>query len=147
MNLSYLSTTLITIFLFVTFFPINHNSESHKFYNHMIQEKEIGFSNLRQLTFSGENVEAYFSSDGEKLIFQSHDEGSLCDLIYIMNIETGSTNMVSTGEGMTTCSCFVYPDCQKRIYTSTHLGNKNFQKNQTIVWAMFGIFILTMMFF
>ena len=88
MNLSYLSTTLITIFLFVTVFPINHNSESHKFYNHMIQEKEIRLSNFRQLTFS---------SDGEKLIFQSHDGDSLCDQIYIMNIETGSTNMVSTG--------------------------------------------------
>ena len=124
MKLSYLSTILIAIFLFVTFFSINHNPEGHTFHNDLIQEKEIRFSNLRQLTFSGENAEAYFSSDGKKLIFQSHDGDSLCDQIYIMNIETGSTNMVSTGKGVTTCSYFVYPDCQKAIYASTHMGNK-----------------------
>lgn len=124
MKLSYLSTILLAIFLFVTFFSINHNPEGHTFHNDLIQEKEIRFSNLRQLTFSGENAEAYFSSDGKKLTFQSHDGDSLCDQIYIMNIETGSTNMVSTGDGVTTCSYFVYPDCQKAIYASTHMGNK-----------------------
>ena len=82
MKLSYLSTILIAIFLFVTFFSINHNPESHTFHNDLIQEKEIRFSNLRQLTFSGENAEAYFSSDGKKLIFQSHDGDSFCDQIY-----------------------------------------------------------------
>ena len=61
MKLSYLFTILITIFSFVTFFSINHNPESHTFHNDLIQEKEIRFSNLRQLTFSGENAEAYFS--------------------------------------------------------------------------------------
>ena len=81
------------------------------------------------------------------MIFQSHDGDSLCDQIYIMNIETGSTNMVSTGEGVTTCSYFVYPDCQKAIYNSLIWETKNVQKNQTIVWVMFGSFILTMMFF
>ena len=121
MKLPYLSTILIALFLFVTFFSKNHNPESHTFNNDLIQEKEIRFSNFRQLSFSGENAEACFSSDGEKLIFQSHDGDSLCDQIYIMNIETGSTNMVSTGEDVTTCNCFVYPDCQKAIYESTHL--------------------------
>ena len=58
------------------------------------------------------------------MIFQSHDGDSLCDQIYIMNIKTGNTNMVSTGEGVTTCSYFVYPDCKKAIYASTHMGNK-----------------------
>ena len=31
--------------------------------------------NLRQLTFGGENAEAYFSSDGRQLIFQSKRDG------------------------------------------------------------------------
>lgn len=124
MKLSYLYTTLIIIFLLVTFFSINQGPARQKQHNYLIQEKEIRLSNLRQLTFSGENAEAYFSNDGERLIFQSHDGDSLCDQIYIMNIKTGSINMVSTGEGVTTCSYFVYPDCKKAIYASTHMGNK-----------------------
>ncbi|MCI0532338.1 MAG: hypothetical protein L0Y74_10410, partial [candidate division Zixibacteria bacterium] len=35
---------------------------------------EPHLKNIRQLTFGGENAEAYFSSDGRRLIFQStHD--------------------------------------------------------------------------
>src|ERR1043166_9089673 len=37
------------------------------------QEKHL--RNIRQLTFAGENAEAYFSSDGKKLIFQSTRNG------------------------------------------------------------------------
>jgi Tol biopolymer transport system component len=36
------------------------------------QEKHL--RNIRQLTFGGENAEAYFSGDGKKLIFQSTPE-------------------------------------------------------------------------
>ena len=124
MKLSYLYTTLIIIFSLVTFFSINHGPARQKQHNDLIEEKEIRLSNLRQLTFSGENAEAYFSKDGDRLIFQGHDGDSLCDQIYIMNIKTGSINMVSTGDGVTTCSYFVYPDCKKAIYASTHMGNK-----------------------
>ena len=34
-------------------------------------EKEVHLANVRQLTFGGENAEAYFSFDGTRLIFQS----------------------------------------------------------------------------
>ena len=93
--------------------------------NHLIQKDEEHFKNLRQLTFSGENAEAYFSSDGKKLIFQAHDGDSLCDQIYIMDIASGSTEMVSTGNGVTTCSFFQYPDDDGIIYASTHLANSD----------------------
>ena len=93
--------------------------------NHLIQEGEKHFKNLRQLTFSGENAEAYFSSDGKKLILQAHEGDSLCDQIYIMNIASGSTEMVSTGNGVTTCSFFQYPDDDGIIYASTHLANSD----------------------
>ena len=33
--------------------------------------QEVHLRNIRQLTFEGENAEAYFSFDGTKLIFQS----------------------------------------------------------------------------
>src|SRR5262245_60124350 len=68
------------------------------------QEKHL--RNIRQLTFAGENAEAYFSSDGRKLIFQSTRDGRECDQIYTMNIDGSDVKMVSTREGRTTCSYF-----------------------------------------
>ena len=77
--------------------------------NEFIEPEEKHFKNLRQLTFSGENAEAYFSSDSKKLIFQSHDGDGKCDQIYTMDLKTGTIEMVSTGDGVTTCSFFEYP--------------------------------------
>ena len=46
--------------------------------------EEKFLANVRQLTFGGQNAEAYWSADGRQLIFQS-DEGALpCDQIFIM---------------------------------------------------------------
>ena len=41
--------------------------------------------NMRQLSFGGQNAEAYFSADGRQLIFQSQRDGRGCDQIYMMN--------------------------------------------------------------
>src|SRR5919205_3757988 len=43
--------------------------------------------NIRQLTFGGENAEAYFSHDGKRLIFQSTRDGRTCDQQYVMNTD------------------------------------------------------------
>ena len=75
------------------------------------QEKHL--RNIKQLTFGGENAEAYFSSDGRKLIFQSTRAGHECDQIYTMNIDGSDVKLVSTGDGRTTCSYFFPGD--KRI--------------------------------
>jgi len=91
----------------------------------LLVDGEVRFANIRQLTFSGENAEAYFSNDGKMLVFQSHDGDVECDQIYLMEIKTGKTRMFSGGEGRTTCGYFVYPECESIIYSSTHLGNKN----------------------
>ena len=93
--------------------------------NEYIVANEIHFKNLRQLTFSGENAEAYFSSDSKKLIFQSHDGDGLCDQIYIMDIKSGEFELVSTGDGVTTCGYFQYPNNNKIVYASTHHDNKS----------------------
>jgi hypothetical protein len=34
--------------------------------------KEVNLRNIRQITFGGENAEAYFSLDGQKVIFSIH---------------------------------------------------------------------------
>jgi hypothetical protein len=59
---------------------------------------------LRQLTFGGNNAEAYFSPDGSRLIFQRQervDEG--CDQQYVVNLDGSGLRRVSNGLGRTTC--------------------------------------------
>src|SRR5215203_7294438 len=79
--------------------------------------------NLKQLTFGGENAEAYFSSDGKQLIFQSTRDDRGCDQIYTMNVDGSDVKMISNGDGRTTCSYF-YPGAKRILYSSTHLGDK-----------------------
>jgi Tol biopolymer transport system component len=100
-------------------------SQKLEYSNHLIQDGEDHFKNLRQLTFSGENAEAYFNAEGKKLIFQAHGGDSLCDQIYIMDIASGLAEMVSTGNGVTTCSFFQYPDDDGIIYASTHMADSD----------------------
>ena len=118
---------IFTLFVLIYFVqPANTDLTQQPMYNDsLIQNGEAHFLHLQQLTFSGENAEAYFSADGKSLIFQSHDGDSLCDQIYIMDIMSRDTEMVSTGGGVTTCSYFEYPDCNKIIYSSTHLGSED----------------------
>jgi len=77
--------------------------------------------NIKQLTFGGQNAEAYFSPDGKKLIFQSTREPYKCDQIFTMNIDGTEQHLVSTGKGRTTCSYF-FADGKRILYSSTHLG-------------------------
>ena len=83
---------------------------------------EVHLANIRQLTFGGENAEAYFSHDGSEIIFQSTREGVPCDQIFRMNLDGSNQRMVSTGDGRTTCGYF-YPDGESIVYASTHLGS------------------------
>ncbi|MCL6565935.1 MAG: hypothetical protein K6U09_05880 [Acidobacteriia bacterium] len=80
---------------------------------------EIRLRNIRQLTFAGENAEAYFSHDNRWLIFQGHEGEDRCDQIYIMDVEGRHRRMVSTGQGKTTCAYF-FPDGEHILYSSTH---------------------------
>ena len=89
----------------------------------LLLPNEKHLRNIKQLTFGGENAEAYFSSDGKQLIFQSTRDGHGCDQIYTMNIDGSNVKMISTGDGRTTCSYF-FPDGKRVLYSSTHLGDK-----------------------
>lgn len=82
--------------------------------------EERHLSNVRQLTFAGENAEAYFSFDGQMISFQSN-RAHACDQIYTMKVDGSDVRMVSTGLGRTTCSHFT-PDGKSVVYASTHLG-------------------------
>lgn len=103
-------------------------------------EQEKHLRNVKQLSFGGENAEAYFSFDGKKLIFQSKRDNRGCDQIYTMNAADGSdVKMVSNGDGRTTCSYF-YKKQKKVLFASTHLGDKQCPKpapRQGYAWDVF----------
>lgn len=80
---------------------------------------ERHLTNIRQLTYGGENAEAYFSPDGGSLIFQSTRDGRTCDQQYTMRVDGSGVRRVSDGAGKTTCGYFI--DGGRRIlYASTH---------------------------
>lgn len=93
------------------------------------QEKHL--KNIRQLTFGGDNAEAYWSFDDKHLVFQATNEkwGVECDQIYYMDpyakVDKDSKHpLLSTGKGRTTCSYFMKGN-QSIIYASTHLADDN----------------------
>jgi Tol biopolymer transport system component len=107
--------------------------------------KERHFKNIRQLTFGGENAEAYFSPDGKQLIFQSTHEPYKCDQIFTMDTQDARASMrlVSTGKGRTTCGYFT-ADGSRIIYASTHLGSPDCPPNPDraagYVWPLYRTF-------
>lgn len=112
---------------------------------------ETHFKNLQQLTFGGDNAEAYFSYDGKYLVYQTsqEEEGILCDQIWMGKIpepdEPFEPWLVSTGTGRTTCAYF-YPDGKHILYASTHLGSKDCppvpdkEKMKRYIWPIYETF-------
>jgi Tol biopolymer transport system component len=85
--------------------------------------QETRLANVRQLSFGGQNAEAYFSFDGTELIFQSTRDALQCDAIFRMRADGSQVRQLSSGQGVTTCA-FIAPDNQSVIYASTHLQHK-----------------------
>ena len=85
----------------------------------LIVSGERHFGKMTQLTFGGQNAEAYFNSDDTKLIFQSTRGEYECDQIFVMDIERKNIRLVSTGKGRTTCGYFI-AGSSKLLYSSTH---------------------------
>jgi len=96
---------------------------------------------VRQLTFGGENAEAYFSFDGRQLVFQSTRNGAACDQEFVMGTDGSGVRRVSTGGGVVTCGYF-FPDDARIIYASTHesLGRgcpPKPDRSQGYVWPLY----------
>src|SRR5690242_19481964 len=83
---------------------------------------EPHLANIRRLTHGGENAEAYFSTDGKRLIFQSTRDGRSCDQEYVMNADGSSQQRVSDGMGKTTCGYF-FAYNTKIFYASTRAAD------------------------
>ena len=90
---------------------------------------EKHLKNMRQLTFGGDNAEAYWSFDGRRVSFQSNNKawGLGCDQVFYLTVNATQDGkrppLISTGTGRTTCSFFM-PDNKSILYASTHLGGK-----------------------
>lgn len=88
-----------------------------------LQAQESHLKNIKQLTFGGDNAEAYFSFDNNALTMQvtNPKAGIPCDQIYLRQLHTNDTTMqlLSTGKGRTTCSFFM-PGNKSVLYASTH---------------------------
>src|SRR5262249_30478773 len=106
--------------------------------------------NVKQLTFGGDNAEAYWSPNGKSLTFQSNNPkwGLQCDQIFAMKVKDAAgkpdfmPQKISTGKGRTTCSFFM-PDGKHILYASTHMGADtcpaapHYQPGGKYLWAIY----------
>lgn len=90
--------------------------------------EETHLKDLKQLSFGGENAEAYWRFDGTGLSMQRRFGDQQCDRIYTMDLfKDGALlakpelTLLSSGKGATTCAHWL-PDNRELIYASTHLG-------------------------
>lgn len=88
--------------------------------------EERHLRNVRQLTFGGQNAEAYWSADGKQIVWQSRQPGFPDEQIFVMNADGTGKRLVSTGLGRCTCA-FFSPDGKWIYFSSTHATEKGAQ--------------------
>ncbi len=109
----------------------NQSSAENDLKSSIQYDQEVNFSSLKQLTFGGDNAEAYFSFNNEMLVFQSNNPAWAlnCDQIFYTSLANSHMDkempqMISTGLGRTTCSFFM-PGDTTILFASTHMGDGN----------------------
>lgn len=116
-----------SIVLLFILFSVPARSQSTPPKDTVLYPEERHFKNIQQLTFGGDNAEAYWSFDGKSVVFQRTraKDGLPCDQIFYGKLprtgEKFSYKLVSTGKGRTTCAFFT-KDGKHIIYASTHEG-------------------------
>src|ERR1041385_4846270 len=110
------------------------------------QPGELHLRNVHQLTFGGQNAEAYFSASGRLLIFQRQGAAEQCDQMYVMRVDGGELRRVSSGRGRTTCGYF-YDRDRRIFYSSTeHVSSDCPPRpdySKEYVWALYDYDIYT----
>ena len=137
---------IVSVFIFAAFIAYAENAATPKAESpapadsNSWRTSEKHLKNIKQLTFGGENAEAYFSHDAKQLTFQSSAPPASCDQIYVMNSDGSGRRLVSTGKGRTTCS-FIQPDGKRIIYASTHAADSacppSPDYSMGYVWALY----------
>ncbi|MEQ1505091.1 MAG: M28 family peptidase [Myxococcota bacterium] len=110
----------------------------------LIRPDERHFADLRQLTFGGENAEAYWGPDGHHVMFQrTPAPGKSCDAEYTLDLGTGAVTRISSGKGRTTCGYYAYPNGERFVYASTMAGGGDDKcppepdRSQGYVWPLY----------
>jgi TolB protein len=105
---------------------------------HDTREKHL--VNVRQLTFGGQNAEAYWSFDGRRVIFQTMQGNGDADQIYTMKADGSDKKLVSTGKGRCTCAYFLKGD-KEIVFASTHAYSPAIppepDRSQGYVWPLY----------
>jgi Tol biopolymer transport system component len=108
----------------------------------LLFEGEARLANVVQLTWGGQNAEAYWSPDGTRLIFQATPEGTRCDQIFVMKADGSKMRRVSDGTGRTTCAYFLGPD--RVLYSSTHAASPDCppepDRSRGYVWPLYSTY-------
>lgn len=100
---------------------------------------ELHLKNIKQLTFGGQNAEAYFNLKGDKITYQTRQPGYPDEQIFTMNIDGSNRKLISTGKGRCTCSYFS-PDGKYIYFSSTHVhqpaGQPPVDMSKGYVWMV-----------
>ena len=78
--------------------------------------------NVKQLSFDGDNGEAYFNSDDSKVVFQSKRNNNQCDKLYIVDIDGKNLTEFPFEDGAFTCAYFSLDDLYIFFSSTMHLG-------------------------
>lgn len=148
----YVSISLIALSILFSDRSISLNTDISTSDTVVHYEGEKHFKNIRQLTFGGDNAEAYFSFDDNYIVYQRTDpkNGIMCDQIWMGKLpkspaDVFTPKLVSTGTGRTTCT-FFYPDGNHILYASTHLGSTDCppvpdkEKMKRYIWPVYESF-------
>ncbi len=89
-------------------------------------------SRTRQLIFEGKRSgEGYWNRAGDKIVFQSEREpDNPFYQIYTLDFNTGDIELISPGDGKTTCAYFNWADESEILFSSTHEDPQAQQKMQ-----------------
>ncbi len=107
----------------------------------LLRADEPHLTDLRRLTFGGENAEAYWGPDGRTVSFQRTPAGGGCDAQYLYDLDTGDVTLASSGKGRTTCGYLDYPAGGSLIYATTEASSPTCppkpDHSKGYVWAIY----------
>ena len=89
-----------------------------------IEDRNMSIENVQQLSFQGDNGEAYFNSDDSKVIFQSKRNNNNCDKLYIVDINGNNLTEFVAKDGAFTCAYFSLDDRYIFFSSTMHLGSE-----------------------
>ncbi len=100
---------------------------------------ESHLENIRQITFGGQNAEAYWDTSCKQFSFQTNQKEYPDEQILRSNIDGSKKRLVSTGIGRCTCSYYT-PDGKWIYFSSTHATQPGPQPpvdmSKGYVWAI-----------